>query len=132
MSLFPPEGFELPADLLSWPAPAKPSHVVLFICGNPGLPSYYTHFLTTIATAIPTAAIFAIGHLGASPANAPVTFSTQTSATLAEQNHHKVDFVDHLVKKYSIGKCEEGPKLVLLGHSIGGFICLEARSPFHN
>ncbi|KAL8290353.1 hypothetical protein RQP46_002611 [Phenoliferia psychrophenolica] len=116
-------GLELPADLLAWPSPPKPTHVVLFICGNPGLPSYYTHFLSTLSKAIPTAAIFALGHLGHSPQNAPLTFSTATAATLSEQVGHKVDFVDHLVKKYSIGKGQDSPKLVLMGHSIGCYIC---------
>ncbi|KAK4703826.1 hypothetical protein P7C70_g2392, partial [Phenoliferia sp. Uapishka_3] len=113
-----------PADLLALPSPPSPTHIVLFIPGNPGLPSYYTPFLTTLSAQIPTAAIFALGHLGHSPAHAPIAFTSRDSASLTEQVEHKVEFVEELVRRYGCGKPGK-PKLVLIGHSIGSWICLQ-------
>uniref|UniRef100_A0A0H5FUX8 AB hydrolase-1 domain-containing protein n=1 Tax=Leucosporidium scottii TaxID=5278 RepID=A0A0H5FUX8_9BASI len=131
-----------PADLLYWPclgaeestgtsAPPSPgpSLVLLFIPGNPGLPHYYNSFMSSLQAALPPpvaarTAIYALGHLGHSPAYARWK-QGETAPGLQEQVDDKVKFVDELKEKWDIGVGEGQTKVVLLGHSIGAWVCCE-------
>ncbi|ORY78849.1 hypothetical protein BCR35DRAFT_291724 [Leucosporidium creatinivorum] len=132
-----------PADLLHWPClgaegsaststpsfSPKPSLILLFIPGNPGLPHYYTSFLSSLQAALPPplaarTAIYALGHLGHSPAHA--RWKRGDSAPgLKEQVEDKVAFLDEMKEKWDVGVGEGQTKLVLLGHSIGAWVCCE-------
>lgn len=124
----------LPYDLLHWPSsPAtngvpstKPSIVLLFIPGNPGLVSYYTGWLSSIQSHLPSTAVYAIGHLGHSPSSATFAWTPKGAASLQDQVEHKVAFIDELSKTHNFGPGKDQTKLVLLGHSIGCWIACEA------
>lgn len=102
----------------------------MFIPGNPGLPGYYTSFLTRLQNDLDpkTTEVYAIGHLGHSPAHSPRAWTGRGAATLREQVEHKVDFVDGLLDQHRIGLEENETKLVLIGHSIGSWVCCEVSS----
>lgn len=115
------------SDLLHFPPTPSPSPVplrvvVLFIPGNPGLPHFYTPFLTALQAALPAGqcAAYALGHLGHSPSAARI-WSGRGVVGLDEQVDHKVAFVDEIKGTYGLGR-EDGPRLVLIGHSIGSWI----------
>lgn len=112
----------LTSDLLHWPSTAPVKVVLLFIAGNPGLPQWYTAFLERTCSKLPNVFVYAAGHLGHAQSSGGAV------ATLREQVQDKVDLVDELVTRHGIGKGSE-VKLVLQGHSVGAWVCLEVRPP---
>lgn len=119
------------ADLLHWPqsppppTPTPPRVILLFVPGNPGLPQYYIPFLEGVQRALPpgSCAVYALGHLGHSPSAARI-WTGRGIVGLMGQVEDKVKFVDELEEKWSVGK-EGGPKLVVVGHSIGSWVICE-------
>ncbi|KAM0789049.1 hypothetical protein ACM66B_003112 [Microbotryomycetes sp. NB124-2] len=106
---------------------AGPSTIVLFVPGNPGLVGYYTLFLSRIHQDLgpKDTSVYAVGHLGHSPAHEVRRWTSRGAATLDEQVQHKIDFVDSLTKEYDIGLEQGNTKLVLIGHSIGSWISMQ-------
>ncbi|KAM0745745.1 hypothetical protein T439DRAFT_384057 [Meredithblackwellia eburnea MCA 4105] len=115
------------ADILTWPAPVTPpSRVICFITGNPGLPGYYTQFINQMRSKLPKDTTFyCIGHLGHSPTHSPRTFSSNGTPSLKDQVDAKIKFVDELQEKLGVGVEQGKPKLILIGHSIGSYCCLQ-------
>jgi hypothetical protein len=107
------------ADVIKWSAANDVRVVVLFICGNPGLVNYYSLFLSTISSSLPSAAVYGIGHLNHSTS----IKAGDKVATLRDQVDHKIRFVDQLDQQYKFR--ESQTKLVLIAHSIGSWISLE-------
>ena len=126
--------YGLPYDLLHWPTspasngsvPSKPSIVLLFIPGNPGLAHYYTGWLSSIQSHLPSTTVYAVGHLGHSPSSAAFAWTPKGAASLQDQVEHKVAFIDELSQTHDFGPGKDQTKLVLLGHSIGCWIACEA------
>lgn len=109
------------ADLLTWSSSlVSPSLIVIFICGNPGLPSYYLHFLSTLSRSLPSAAVYGLGHLNHSPTTSTVQHK---QVTLQDQVDHKVAFLDDLNRQYSMQ--QNKINVLLIGHSVGSWIACE-------
>jgi alpha-beta hydrolase superfamily lysophospholipase len=96
-----------------------------------GLIDYYEGFLSTIhAHGEDTYDVIGLGHEGHSTdkplgnlegLNRPDAFrNTRPLPSLQEQIDRKVDFVDQIRATYPAGT-----KLVLIGHSVGAYICQE-------
>ncbi|KAI8576325.1 hypothetical protein K450DRAFT_257222 [Umbelopsis ramanniana AG] len=118
-------------DTSYWPAFHDGKKVVvLLVPGNPGLVDYYTTFCEEIHDALSHSSlsldIIAVSHLGHS--SKPLN-TTKQLFTLQEQIQHKIECFDIIRKQY-------GPetKIVLIGHSVGSFICTEVLKarPNHN
>jgi len=119
-----------PTDVRIWPASERPAFILLFICGNPGLISYYDEFLSAIHAVSPdTYEVIGIGHEGHSAAhslsylealNRPATFGTQPIPGLQQQIQTKVEYIDELRLQYG-----RNVKLGIMGHSVGAYICQE-------
>ncbi|TKY90323.1 hypothetical protein EX895_000321 [Sporisorium graminicola] len=130
------------AQTLWWPSSRStpPRVVLLFIPGNPGVPSYYIDFLHSIYTSPLLKSsgieIVAVSHRGHAPlpkvgSNAVwgdnKTNQSQASkgygCTLRDQVRHKVAVVDAINRMYNA----EGrqTKVILVGHSIGAWIASE-------
>ncbi|KAJ3683221.1 hypothetical protein LUZ60_013448 [Juncus effusus] len=93
----------------------QPSMHVIFIPGNPGIVSFYKEFVEALYRNLDgQASITAIGHIshGGKVSEKGRLFSLQ------EQTDHKVDFIEQ-----ELHDCEL--PIVLVGHSIGAFICLD-------
>ncbi|CAA7396976.1 unnamed protein product [Spirodela intermedia] len=88
---------------------------ILFIPGNPGIPSFYKEFIEAIYEifegSVSITAICHLSHTKESCANGR-TFSLQ------DQINHKVDFINQELQ-------DTGIPIVMVGHSIGSYICLE-------
>lgn len=97
-----------------------------------GLIDYYTEFLSTIYTASPeNYEVIGVGHEGHSPdhplstleaLSRPAVFNTRPLPTLQDQIDRKIAYVDEIRASYP-----SETKLVLIGHSVGGYICQEVR-----
>lgn len=126
------------AQALWWPCVAptgsqtsvrRPKLFLLFIPGNPGLPSWYLDYLGTIHSHPQLRGhveILAVGHLGHAPI--PRTHEPQQCSTnLKNQVAHKVRIVDRIREMYprSNGNTEQEVQFVLAGHSVGSYILLE-------
>ncbi|KAK0524988.1 hypothetical protein OC842_005653 [Tilletia horrida] len=130
----------------------RPKIVLMFICGNPGLASFYTKFLTTIHRhpklkgRIEIIALSHRGHALVTPAAVDGTTEQESAdearhgirTSLYDQVRHKVDALDSVRKVYPRAHAtakadgENGStrspkdvKIVLVGHSIGAYIALE-------
>lgn len=120
----------LPYDVLHYPPPSlTTSLVILFIPGNPGLIDYYQSFLSTLQSSLPSeirdeTELYAIGHLGhsleAEKKGLVKGFKPSEQASLEEQVLVKCQFVDELR-----GKLGDQVKIIIMGHSIGSWICLQ-------
>jgi len=120
----------LPYDILHYPPPSLTTKlIILFIPGNPGLIDYYRSFLSTLQSGLPShikesTELYAIGHLGHSleaEKNGMVKgFKPNQQASLEEQVSSKCEFVDELFEKHG-----KEVKIMILGHSIGSWICLQ-------
>ncbi|GAA6058868.1 hypothetical protein JCM10212_002812 [Sporobolomyces blumeae] len=120
----------LPYDILHYSAPSLTvKYVVVFVPGNPGLVDYYRSFLSRLQASLPPAIkestdLYAIGHLGHSlqgeQDGMTRGFKPDQQATLHEQVESKVEFVDELKGKYG-----DDVKIIMMGHSIGSWICLQ-------
>ncbi|KAI8869429.1 hypothetical protein GQ42DRAFT_136045, partial [Ramicandelaber brevisporus] len=116
-------------ETLLWPASASatpgttkqaPRLVVLMIPGNPGVADFYTRYLSSLSRRLDAASphtavdIYAISYLNHSAAK-----TTKKSVfSLAEQIQHKIEVFDYLVNVYP-----PDTKFVLMGHSIGAYVC---------
>lgn len=70
--------------------------------------------------------IYALSHLGHSTKDVKSSWTAAGAAGLREQVDHKVTFLDELKERGEIGR--EGQRLVLMGHSIGSWVCCEVRA----
>lgn len=109
---------------LDEPLPDKDSRkfLILFIPGNPGVIEYYIEFLKALyeglQRAIPIWGISHAGHVSPPPGyNAPKLIGNENLFSLEGQIHHKMAFVNTFVPR--------DRELILIGHSIGCYICLE-------
>lgn len=133
----------LPSDLLVWPqtttttstlttSSIKPKLIVVFICGNPGLPNYYTTLLSLLHSILSpeTTKIYALGHLGHSKSNKNKDLNS--IANLNEQVTNQIELLDELTREHDIDTTKaESCKLVTVAHSIGSWISLEVNiSPY--
>ncbi|XP_073007299.1 uncharacterized protein [Typha latifolia] len=88
---------------------------VLFIPGNPGIVSFYRDFVEALYEELEgRASITAIGHIS----HGEKDLENGRLFSLHEQIDHKVNFIEQEFQNY------ERP-LVLVGHSIGSYMCLE-------
>lgn len=107
-----------PTDVVSFSVAAKdssPSHVALvFVTGNPGAIEFFVPFLRQVwelsGRCIDVCGIAHTGHSAST--------TTDASVGLQEQVDHKVAF---LREYYS-----QGTPVILVGHSIGAYVCLRA------
>ncbi|KAE8232693.1 hypothetical protein CF326_g2271 [Tilletia indica] len=141
------------AQTLWYPAlrsAVKPKVVLIFICGNPGLASFYTKFLSTIHRHPGLKGrieIFAVSHRGHALVSPVVVEGTNEArsadearqgirTSLYDQVRHKVDILDAVRRVYPRASAQTGTengasrsskdvKVVLVGHSIGSYIALE-------
>ena len=100
--------------------------MLLFIPGNPGLAHFYTGWLSSIQSHLPSTTVYALGHLGHSPSSAAFAWTPKGAASLQDQVEHKVAFIDELSQTHDFGPGKDQTKLILLGHSIGCWIACEA------
>lgn len=118
-------------DVRLWPCRSgQPQVVLLFICGNPGLIDYYNEFLSSLYAAnADRYEVIGVGHEGHSP-DRPLSFlealqrpdvlRTRPMPSLREQVVRKIAYVDEIRATYP-----DEVKLVLIGHSVGAYICQE-------
>ncbi|KAK0543947.1 hypothetical protein OC845_005860 [Tilletia horrida] len=141
------------AQVLWWPAlktSAKPKVVLIFICGNPGLASFYTRFLSDIHRSPALKGrveIFGVSHRG--HAFVPPSSDSDNAegraakearhgqrVSLYDQVKHKVAVLDAVRRVYprvhfkadgqnGAARSSKDVKVVLVGHSIGAYIALE-------
>ncbi|KAK9762647.1 hypothetical protein K7432_011427 [Basidiobolus ranarum] len=106
-------------EIIWWPARStKEQKTVLFMVpGNPGVIEFYTPFLNTIYTELnEEIEIVGASHLGHSKGEHDTTLGKVYS--LDEQILHKVECLDILHRSYP-----KNTRFILVGHSIGAFIC---------
>ncbi|TFK30823.1 alpha/beta-hydrolase [Coprinopsis marcescibilis] len=105
-----------------WWAPkdtnSPPKTVVLFIPGNPGLIEFYTPFLDALHhNGGANLGILAHGHIDHAPS---VGGSVSAEHSLTSQVQNAVEAFDAIASTYG-----NGTKVVLIGHSVGSWICLQ-------
>ncbi|KXJ69269.1 hypothetical protein RP20_CCG028031 [Aedes albopictus] len=121
---------KVPTHILTWGKWIEESlgdhkEVVLCITGNPGLPGFYTQFLSTVHECLnKEMPVWVIGHAGHdeardSPYKKPVPpiDKNEHLYNLQGQLQHKIDFI----RKY----VPADVKIHLIGHSIGCYLALE-------
>ncbi|KAI8988846.1 hypothetical protein BDB01DRAFT_783347 [Pilobolus umbonatus] len=104
-----------PTETLLWPVSTRKT-VLFFIPGNPGLVEYYTPFLHSIHTSL-NVEVRGVSHKG----HTVKYLDNDTRVfSLDDQIQHKVDCLDQMIEEY-------GPEVnyILMGHSIGSYICTE-------
>ncbi|KAI4370154.1 hypothetical protein MLD38_018530 [Melastoma candidum] len=88
---------------------------VLFIPGNPGVVMYYKDFVESLYEHMEgRISITAIGHLSHSKED----WENRRLFSLQEQIDHKIDFIREEMQDIKV-------PLLLIGHSIGSYICVE-------
>ncbi|KAK1300096.1 hypothetical protein QJS10_CPB13g01372 [Acorus calamus] len=108
-----------PTELLEIPA-EDPSIVVLFIPGNPGIVGFYRDFIEEVYEQLNgSASVTAVGHI----CHSRKSWMQGRMWTLEDQINHKVDFIKQELHNATI-------PVVLVGHSIGSYICLEVLKRF--
>ncbi|WRT66269.1 uncharacterized protein IL334_003222 [Kwoniella shivajii] len=118
-------------ELNYWPArrgnSSPPSHLILFILGNPGLLGYYPPFLSHLHSLLPdSCAILATSHIGHSTMIAP----PEEPLDLPQQLESKIELVQS-IKGYLDDWAKEDvnysskPKISLMGHSVGAWLSCE-------
>ncbi|WVW83806.1 hypothetical protein I302_105827 [Kwoniella bestiolae CBS 10118] len=119
-------------ELNYWPAQrgtsSPPSHLILFILGNPGLLGYYPPFLTHLQSLLPPSyAILATSHIG----HSTTIPSPKDPLDLPQQLESKIELVQSLRTYLDGWSTEDGntssdkPKLSLMGHSVGAWLTCE-------
>ncbi|ORX88166.1 alpha/beta-hydrolase [Basidiobolus meristosporus CBS 931.73] len=106
-------------EVIWWPARATTEEktVLFMIPGNPGVVEFYTPFLNTIYSELNEKIdIVGVSHLGHSKGEHDNSDGKVYS--LDEQIAHKIDCLDMLHKRYP-----KNTRFILVGHSIGAFIC---------
>uniref|UniRef100_A0A182J0U2 Lipid droplet-associated hydrolase n=1 Tax=Anopheles atroparvus TaxID=41427 RepID=A0A182J0U2_ANOAO len=99
--------------------------IVLCITGNPGLPGFYTKFLSTVYECLnKELPVWVIGQAGHDEADespykklVPPLVGNENMYNLQGQLQHKIEFI----RKY----VPEDVKIHLIGHSIGAYMALE-------
>ncbi|XP_042376703.1 lipid droplet-associated hydrolase-like isoform X1 [Zingiber officinale] len=88
---------------------------IIVIPGNPGIASYYKDFVEAVYQLLEgQASITAIGHVSHSAKD----WEHGRKFSLEEQIAHKVDFIKQEFQNNEV-------PIILVGHSIGSYICLE-------
>ncbi|XP_078433880.1 alpha/beta-Hydrolases superfamily protein isoform X1 [Wolffia australiana] len=88
---------------------------ILFIPGNPGIVSFYKKFIEAMYENFEgRASITGIGHVS----HTKKTCVTRRTFSLQDQINHKVDFIKQELQDTKI-------PVIMVGHSIGSYICLE-------
>lgn len=110
-----------------WWHPAVPlaeSTIVLFIPGNPGLAALYTEYLSELHSRSPSLGILAHSHLAHTPGviDQPV-FTKPDSVGLPKQLKSVTEALD------AIEQTLQPKHIVLVGHSLGGWLCLQVHPP---
>ena len=88
-------------------------NVILVIPGNPGVVNFYDHFAKKLHFTSKTP-VLVVGYLGHSFEN-----TVYSSYSIHEQLDHKEQFIRFLIEKYP------NISINLIGHSIGGWVCLQ-------
>ncbi|XP_010486831.2 PREDICTED: lipid droplet-associated hydrolase-like [Camelina sativa] len=98
----------------------NPTFHVLFIPGNPGVVSFYKEFLESLYEFLDgNASIVAIGHIS----HTSKDWESGRLFSFQEQINHKIDFIRQELESVKV-------PIVLVGHSIGSYICLEILRKF--
>lgn len=121
---------ELPTHIMTWgkwvEEPFKPDEKEVCICitGNPGLPGFYTTFLSTLYESLgKQMPVWVIGQAGhddppeSSEKMVPALMDNEKMFDLQGQVYHKAAFIEQFVPK--------GVKVYLIGHSIGAWMTIE-------
>lgn len=121
---------ELPTHIMTWGKTLNESfqkeekEVCICITGNPGLPGFYTTFLSTIHEELgKKMPVWVIGQAGhddppeSSDKSVPVLKDNEKLFDLQGQIYHKASFIERYVP--------QGVKIHLIGHSIGAWMILE-------
>ncbi|CAL9118016.1 unnamed protein product [Musa textilis] len=104
-----------PTELLEMHSEESSLHVLL-IPGNPGIVLYYKDFVEAIYQLLEgQASVTVIGHI----CHAAKDWEHGRMFSLEEQINHKVDFIEQEYQN------SEHPLILVVGHSIGSYICLE-------
>jgi len=110
-----------------WWHPAVPlaeSTVILFVPGNPGLAAFYTEYLSELRSRSPHLAILAHSMLGHTPKVLDQSvFTDPSSVGLPAQVKGAVEALD------AVKQTLQPKNIVLVGHSLGGWLCLQVRFP---
>lgn len=112
--------------VLWWP-PKHPdsedelASILVFTCGNPGIPEWYIDLLTRIRDANPTVAIAACGHIGHAH---DLPRPPQHSLTLESQVEAHSAVLQALSEQFP------NARFVSLSHSIGGYISMRVARRF--
>lgn len=110
-----------------WWHPAVPlveSTVILFVPGNPGLAGFYTEYLSELHSRSPNIAILAHSHLAHTPkAIDQSAFTNPNSVGLPAQLKSAIEAFD------AIKQTLQPKNIVLVGHSLGGWLSLQVRLP---
>ena len=104
--------------------PPAESTVILFVPGNPGLAAFYTEYLSELHSSSPSLAILAHSHLAHTPKvlDQPV-FTNPSSVGLSAQLESAIEALD------AVKQTLQPKNIVLVGHSLGGWLCLQVRPP---
>lgn len=104
--------------------PVKEKEIVLIITGNPGLPGFYTSFITTLYQQLGRQLpVWIIGHAGHEEpdgkrrSQVPKLQGNEDKYDLAGQLAHKIDFLNQYVPEHV--------KIHLIGHSVGAWTILQ-------
>ena len=105
-------------------APLAESTVILFVPGNPGLAGFYTEYLSELHSKSPNIAILAHSHLAHTPKVIDQSvFTNPSSVGLLAQLRSVIEALD------AIKQTLQPRNIVLIGHSLGGWLCLQVRPP---
>jgi len=119
------------------PSGALPSnfHIVV-IPGNPGMVDFYIQFMKHISNkfkgSVPISAISHAGHTNWLGYGQEERLADTGIYSLEEQIEHKVDYLSMLEEKHSAEQAKNcltptPLQFILVGHSVGSFICLRLR-----
>jgi len=100
------------------------STVILFVPGNPGLAGFYTEYLSELHSRSPNIAILAHSHLAHTPKCIDQSvFTNPGSVGLSAQLKSTIEALD------AVKQTLQPKNIVLVGHSLGGWLCLQVRPP---
>ncbi|KAJ3003899.1 hypothetical protein HKX48_001503 [Thoreauomyces humboldtii] len=105
-----------PTSVLHFPSSLPtPRLVIVLVPGNPGVPDYYTSYLTSLYAHLSgKCTIIAAGHLGHD-----ASVKTSKVFRIREQVDHKVAVLDEVERRW------RGVKVVLMGHSFGAWCIVQ-------